>query len=411
MAVIFSTRRPWRSAPHSVSSQAGHDLEGQGLSDEAGAERQDVGVVVLAAVARRREVVAVGGAHAGHLVGGHGRADAGAVDDDAPAAAAVGHEPRRPQRRGRGSRPRRRCACRSRGRRSRSRSARYRWRPSGASRRGHRRWPPRPAPSVAGAAAPRAWRRRSVRPGPGPRRRGWCSCQSWASTHSAVGFVGTSILMQAGAQGGEGDGATTGPGCEADGEPLAWRVMRAAGPPCARRGEGRAISPSRVRKRPSTSPTAPARSSRFSSRAVEVARRDVDRLSVPISAHAEDRAGCAAGDLEGLADRRVGFQRPAQLGAADDGRGRHQPHAGAGGGAEPLHDLLVAGGSRRARDGAVELHDLAWPRSNRACSWAASSSMVLPHETPIAPPGCSAARCSAAAAATRSRLSWSSSSW
>ena len=56
------------------------DLPSQGVAGESSAEREDVGVVVLPAVARRGDVMAVGGAHAGHLVGGHGRADAGTVD-------------------------------------------------------------------------------------------------------------------------------------------------------------------------------------------------------------------------------------------------------------------------------------------------------------------------------------------
>ena len=59
--------------------------------DLAGAERQDVGVVVLAGVPGQRLVVAGGGEHAGDLVGRHGRADAGAVDHDAEVARSRGH--------------------------------------------------------------------------------------------------------------------------------------------------------------------------------------------------------------------------------------------------------------------------------------------------------------------------------
>ena len=52
------------------------------------AERQDVGVVVLAAVAGQRLGVARRRQHARHLVGRHRRADAGPVDDDAEVAGA-----------------------------------------------------------------------------------------------------------------------------------------------------------------------------------------------------------------------------------------------------------------------------------------------------------------------------------
>ena len=46
-------------------------------------EGEDVGVVVLAGVLRGGGVDAGRGAHAGHLVGGHGGADAGPVHEDA----------------------------------------------------------------------------------------------------------------------------------------------------------------------------------------------------------------------------------------------------------------------------------------------------------------------------------------
>src|SRR5262249_10682034 len=45
-------------------------------------ERQDVGVVVLAAHPRRVSVAARGGAHARYLVGRHGHPDAGPADED-----------------------------------------------------------------------------------------------------------------------------------------------------------------------------------------------------------------------------------------------------------------------------------------------------------------------------------------
>src|SRR5215510_14926193 len=62
--------------------------------NHAGAERQDIGVVVLPAVAGRRRVVTHGGADAGHFVRRHARPDSGAVDHDAEVACAIGHRPR-----------------------------------------------------------------------------------------------------------------------------------------------------------------------------------------------------------------------------------------------------------------------------------------------------------------------------
>ncbi len=56
------------------------DLLGQGFADEAGAQGEQVGVIVLAAIGGGGEVVAHAGAHAGDLVGGHAGADPGAVD-------------------------------------------------------------------------------------------------------------------------------------------------------------------------------------------------------------------------------------------------------------------------------------------------------------------------------------------
>ena len=66
-----------------------HDLPGQRGAGETGAEREDVGPVVLSAVPGRRQVVAGRGADARDLVGHHRRADAGAVDHD-PADALAG---------------------------------------------------------------------------------------------------------------------------------------------------------------------------------------------------------------------------------------------------------------------------------------------------------------------------------
>src|SRR5215475_1496721 len=62
--------------------------------DHAGAESQDIGVIVFSAVAGGGRVITHGGADAGHLVCGHARPDAGAVDHDAEIARAVSHRPR-----------------------------------------------------------------------------------------------------------------------------------------------------------------------------------------------------------------------------------------------------------------------------------------------------------------------------
>ena len=59
------------------------DALGRREVDLSAAERENVGVIVLPAVARQRLVVGRRGEDAGDLVGGHGRADAGAVDEDA----------------------------------------------------------------------------------------------------------------------------------------------------------------------------------------------------------------------------------------------------------------------------------------------------------------------------------------
>ena len=75
-----------------------NESEREVLGEVAGAEREDVGVVVLAGVLRRREVERHRGAHAGDLVRDHARSDARAVDDDA--------EPRLPARDRLGRRPR-----------------------------------------------------------------------------------------------------------------------------------------------------------------------------------------------------------------------------------------------------------------------------------------------------------------
>jgi len=64
---------------------------GDGLADDAGAQRQHVGIVVLAAQAGGGLVVAEGGANAGGAVDGNGDADAGAADDAAAVGLAGGH--------------------------------------------------------------------------------------------------------------------------------------------------------------------------------------------------------------------------------------------------------------------------------------------------------------------------------
>ena len=81
------------------------DLLGQAGADQAGAEGQDVGVVVLAAVAGAREVVGQRGPHARDLVGDHGRADPGAVDHDRRDRTDPRRPPRPPPGRRPGSRP------------------------------------------------------------------------------------------------------------------------------------------------------------------------------------------------------------------------------------------------------------------------------------------------------------------
>ena len=60
----------------------------------AQSKRQDVGAVVLTAVAGERLAIARRREHVRHLVGGHRRADAGAVHDDAEIAGSGAYEPR-----------------------------------------------------------------------------------------------------------------------------------------------------------------------------------------------------------------------------------------------------------------------------------------------------------------------------
>ena len=58
-------------------------FEGRGGGDDAGAEGQDVGVVVFAGEARGHCVMGEGGANAGHFVGGDGNPDARSAHGDA----------------------------------------------------------------------------------------------------------------------------------------------------------------------------------------------------------------------------------------------------------------------------------------------------------------------------------------
>ena len=94
MALISCTRFRCRSSTHSVVRNVSTIWRGLLEVGLPRAERQHVGVVVLAAVPGQRDVVTGRRAHAVHLVGGHGRADAGAVDHDAAVALPAGHQPR-----------------------------------------------------------------------------------------------------------------------------------------------------------------------------------------------------------------------------------------------------------------------------------------------------------------------------
>ena len=83
IARTLSRRRTWRGSPEKVAPRkATRALEGELRADDAGAEGEDVHVVVLDALARRVRVVADGGADAADLVRRHGGADARAADED-----------------------------------------------------------------------------------------------------------------------------------------------------------------------------------------------------------------------------------------------------------------------------------------------------------------------------------------
>jgi 23S rRNA (cytosine1962-C5)-methyltransferase len=72
----------------------GHDFVRQRVRHDARTDSQHVGIVVLARQARRIEIVAQRGAHAGNLVGGHLFPLAAPADHDAAVGPAVDHVPR-----------------------------------------------------------------------------------------------------------------------------------------------------------------------------------------------------------------------------------------------------------------------------------------------------------------------------
>ena len=92
-AVIMSTRRAWRPPSKRCREERVDDLLGEADADDAGADRQHVGVVVGPRQARRVEVVAQRRPHAAHLVGGELLALPAAADDDAELGVAVAHRP------------------------------------------------------------------------------------------------------------------------------------------------------------------------------------------------------------------------------------------------------------------------------------------------------------------------------
>src|SRR4051812_21878642 len=71
------------------------DRKGERLAEQTTAEREHVGIVVLARQARRRLVVAQRGARAVHLVGRDLLALAAAADDDAELGVTTDDRPRR----------------------------------------------------------------------------------------------------------------------------------------------------------------------------------------------------------------------------------------------------------------------------------------------------------------------------
>ena len=176
-------RRAWPATASRISDArpVGHDAAPHG---------QHVGVVVLAAQARREQVVAQRGPDPVDLVGGDLLALPGAAEHDPSVGLAPRRRPGRRRRRSAGSRPTPCRGCRGRAARGRGARARRRGAPSGRRRRGRRRSPPsrgallrrsrpgRPAPP------PRRGGRRGGRPSPRSRSRSrptGSSTSSWSS--------------------------------------------------------------------------------------------------------------------------------------------------------------------------------------------------------------------------------------
>jgi hypothetical protein len=88
LRIIFCTRSAWRPPSNGRGEEVAHDLVDDGGVHDAGAEADDVGVVVGAGHAGFEGVVALGGADAVDLVGGDAHADAGAAHQHAALGAA-----------------------------------------------------------------------------------------------------------------------------------------------------------------------------------------------------------------------------------------------------------------------------------------------------------------------------------
>src|ERR1700704_823701 len=75
-AALVAPPSKWGGKPNSEDFTRGF------RRNQLGPERQHVGIVMLAAVARRRAIIAQRRARSGDLVGSNGAADPGAVDHD-----------------------------------------------------------------------------------------------------------------------------------------------------------------------------------------------------------------------------------------------------------------------------------------------------------------------------------------
>ena len=93
-AAIWSRRRWWRPPSNAVLSHSVDDLVGEAGGDDPAAQREHVGVVVLARQPGRVEVVAERRADAGHLVGGDLLALAAPAEHDAAVGLAADDAPR-----------------------------------------------------------------------------------------------------------------------------------------------------------------------------------------------------------------------------------------------------------------------------------------------------------------------------